>query len=123
LTPACSCGGAVNGNEGIYGNWLYNDADAYLGYGYGLTLGTDGTYELTDMSFWQSCPGSVAAQVETGTFAVNAGTITFTPQQWSCTGYLPCTPDGEPVRSSTYALASPRVLSWKDRWLSSVRRT
>jgi hypothetical protein len=84
FVPACSS--SNSGAPSVDGNWLNVKTDG-SGQGLGLDLKSDGTYALGFLVLTSST--SADAQVETGTFTAQNGTLTFTPQEWSCTGKDP----------------------------------
>ena len=74
--------------------WAYASADGTTGVG--LTFTSDGKYELAQLQLTSGTSANV--QEEVGTYAVSGSTITFTPQQATCSGK-----DGAAM--ATYSLA------------------
>jgi formylglycine-generating enzyme required for sulfatase activity len=83
--------------EDIVGNWQYNDVTANGVVALVLWVHGDGTYASYVVTF----PSAYVwdEQEETGTYVTSGSTVTFTPEQWTCS-----TPD--PPKSYTFAVAN-----------------
>jgi hypothetical protein len=87
-----STGGLTPAENALQGNWI---ADISSVEGLGLTF-NDLNYVYSDIAILTD--GSVAAQIETGTYTATGGTLTIVPQKWSC-------PPPDPAATYTYTVS------------------
>ncbi len=97
-TGAADDDAGSSGNDGIYGGWVYETANATGATA--LSFNTDGTY--TSIILEEVTASTSQAQEETGTFTVSGNVLTWTPEKFTC-------PGADPSYETTFGLSEGKL--------------
>lgn len=111
-----ACASSSSDAPSLDGNWIYVDDQGTAGLG--VTFNDDGTYAAFLMAL--TSRSSADAEVETGTFTAQGGTVTFTPQEWTCPGPDPASSVKYTFRNGNLLLSFPSgIISLQQNTASS----